>query len=1022
MPVSLRVRWGWRLSLALAVAAPGIEAQTGVGPVAGRVVDRTTFGPVEGATVRVDGGAPSTITDAEGRFRLESVAPGAVRLHVSRLGYEALTVDVGPGTEARLAVEVLLAPRALRLDRLVATVTGPQRARSVAHDVTRIDVPREIERTGARSVAELVRTRVPGVHVLSSSGTVGSGTRIRVRGSGSINLPNDPVVFVDGARVDTDPLSGSIDVGGQVPSRLDDLDPEEIESIEVVRGPSAATLYGTDAARGVVRVSTRRGRPGPPRTEAWLEAGAAWDPHRYPDNYFGLTADGQECFVFMVALGLCAQDGQRRANPLMNPESTPFRTAGRGQVGVRVAGGSERTDYFVLGSLERVGGVLELPDFDRRALRRSVGEGWDALPESQFHPNHLERLNLRANLGMAFGETTTLRLHSGLLRSVVRLPQNDNTFLGVLPSGLLGSADGRAENRYGYGFFVPSDIYAMAVSQKVDRLISSARLEGRPRAWLHLRALAGLDLVLRTDEQAVPRDRVLFGSVLPLGVRDVHSARVRTTSLEAGATATWSGGHEIGLRTTLGAQFVGRAYQRIDAHGEDLPPGSVSIADAAITTSTETRADARTLGVYLEQEVAWRDRVHLTGALRADDNSAFGSAFDAILYPKVGVSWVAVDREAEGRTPGRLGGLRLRAAWGESGAQPAPGDALQGYDARSVAVDGGERLGLSLTRPGNPDLRPERASEVEAGFDLQALHDRVSLSLTAYHQTTRDLIVAERLPPSAGAGAQRLVNLGRVRNRGVEALVRARLVERDRWWWEVVASGSLNGNRLVSLGHASDGSPTPSIVQGLQRFVEGYPLAGYWDRPLGVDDRDGDGLVHPEEVFVGVEPRYLGSPIPTREFSLSSTLDLYDGRVVLGAVLEHRGGHHLRNHTEILRCQATTCRGYNDPDASLRDQARALTQTVLSQGLSTEAGFVEDASFWKLREVGISWRAPRAWAARAGAGSLVLSVTGTNLATWTGYSGVDPEVNQQAQRAFLTRDLFTQPPVRSVGLRVQAAF
>ncbi len=211
-------------------------------------------------------------------------------------------------------------------------------------------------------------------------------------------------------------------------------------------------------------------------------------------------------------------------------------------------------------------------------------------------------------------------------------------------------------------------------------------------------------------------------------------------------------------------------------------------------------------------------------------------------------------------------------------------------------------------------------------------------------------------------------------------------------------------------------------MQGLQRFVEGYPLAGYWDRPLGFDDRDGDGLIHPEEVFVGVEAAYLGSPVPTREAAVASTLTFFDGRLTVRGVLEHRGGHRQRNQSEVLRCQATTCRGYNDPDAPLRDQARALTQTVLSQGLSTEAGFIEDASFWKLREVGITWRTPRSWAARVGAESLTLGITGSNLATWTGYSGIDPEVNQQGQRAFLTRDLLTQPPVRAFTMRLSASF
>jgi TonB-dependent SusC/RagA subfamily outer membrane receptor len=990
----------------------------------GAVLERASGVPVEGATLVLDGTGRRAFTDARGRFDFQSVPAGDWTLRVERLGFHDASVTVQLRTGAVTDVEIHLDARPLELDRLVATATGRQRAREVAHDVARIEAGPVLERAPVRTLAELVRARAPGVQVLSSSGAVGAGTRIRVRGAGSINLPNDPVVFVDGARVDADPLSGSINVGGQVPSRLDDLNPEEIESIEIVRGPSAATLYGTDAAAGVVRITTRRGRPGPLRLEAWSEAGWSSDRNAYPDNYFGRTADGAECFVFLVTLGLCQQADQLRSNPLRHPASTPFRTGGRGQVGVRMSGGSEGLDYFLFGARESVGGVFRLPDFDRAALRQSLGDAWDRLPESQFRPDALERLSLRANVGGRVAEHTVLRLHTGLLRSRLTLPQNDNNFLGVLPSGLLGWPDAGPGNRFGYRFYVPSEIYAQAVTQDVDRLLSSVNLRSDPRPWLELRAVAGLDLVTRVDERAVPRDRIFFGSVLPLGVRDVNTARVRTTSLEAGASVRHRTGPDLATRSTVGAQYVGRSFTRTDAHGEDLPPGAGSISDAARTSADEQRARSRTLGLYVEQEVAWRDRLFVSGALRADDNSAFGADFDVILYPKLGVSWVLRDEFAD-PAQGRLAWIddaRLRAAWGQSGAQPSPGDALADYDARAVTVDGGDRLGVSLARAGNPGLEPERSSEFEAGLDVHALSGRVSLALTGYLQTTRDLLLWQALPPSAGAGAERLVNLGEVRNRGLEALVHARLVERGTLQWSLTLSGSSNRNELVDLGTGPDGEPTPLIEQGIQRFVEGYPLGGYWDRPMGFRDFDGDGLIHPEEVAVGDEAVYLGSALPTRELALATTLELFRGRVALSALVEHRGGHVLRNQTEVLRCQYTICRGYNDPTASLLEQARALTQTVRSQDLATEAGFVEDASFWKLREVGLTWRVPERFARRASARALSVTVAAANLATWTGYGGLDPELNQQAQRGFLSRDLFTQPPVRTVTFRVQAAF
>jgi TonB-linked SusC/RagA family outer membrane protein len=1010
------------------VAAPLTAQEPARGSIAGTVVESESGRPIAGASVALAasgaGAGAATVTDAAGRFRIEGVAAGPARLDVEQLGYEPLAVDVRVEAGRTVLLALELVPRALALDRIVVTATGEQRARQVAHDVAVIDAPRALEAAPMTTITDLILARAPGVQILPSSGAVGAGARIRVRGAGSINLPNDPVVYLDGIRIDSDPASGSIDVGGQVPSRLHDLNPDEIASIEIVRGPSAATLYGTDAAHGVIRVTTKRGRAGAGEWTAWAETGWIEDRNDYPANWFGHTAEGRECFAFQVAIRSCVQAGQERSNPLRAPISTPFRTGSRRQVGASLGGGGERLDYFLSAEWESEGGVFRLPDFDREALRERMGSTFDDLPASQFEPDALERVSLRANFGGQVAERATLRLSAGLISSDVRLPQNDNNILGVIPSGLLGWPNDGPATRYGYRFYVPSEIYAQAVSQEVERLIASTRLDLEPRTWLSARAIAGVDLLTRTDVQHVPRGRVFFGAVLPKGVRDVNTARVRTATVDVSLTARRALAPGVAGRATAGTQYVHSYFTRTDAHGEDLAAGSGSLGGAAVTRASETTSESKTLGVFVETEAAYRDHLFVTGALRADDNSAFGADFDLILYPKVGISWVVSDA---GVLPDwdlleRLSHLRLRAAWGQSGAQPHPTDALETYDPRAVVVDGRDLLGVTHGSLGNPDLRPERSSELELGLDAAFLDERVTVAFTHYRNWTRDLLVRQALPPSAGAGESRFVNLGEARNVGFETSVVATVLETPALAWDVSASGSHNRNELVDLGTLPDGRPTPVIEQGIQWFVEGYPLGGYWERPIGWEDLDGDGVLHPNEVAVGAEEAYHGSALPTRELALATTLTLLGGRLRLSARLDHRGGHKLRNLTEVLRCQYTVCRGYNDPDAPLREQARALTQTIFPIGSRTEAGFIEDASFWKLRELGLTAVAPPGWARRVGARELTMSLAGRNLATWTGYTGLDPELNQFGQASFLSRDLLTQPPTRTLSVRLQARF
>lgn len=1008
----------WRgvaLATTLGLIPLGASAQAQVGTVTGQVRDAATAQPISSAQVQIVATEQGGLTNASGRFLINNVPVGSQQLRVVVLGYGSQTQDITVRAGQVTEVNVNMESEAISLDEVVVTLTGEQRTRQLSNRISQLDASDIAASAPVSTVNDLLVGKSAGVQIIGSSGTTGSGARIRIRGASSISLSNEPVIFVDGVRIESGANSGSVGVGGQVPSRLNDLNPEDIESIEIVRGPSAATLYGTDAANGVIRITTKKGELGSASFQVYAETGLITEPNQYPANF---SAD---CQPYQVGQGDCTQADLQSFNPLEDDFTTPFTNGNRSQYGVNVTGGSETLNYFVSGEWETEDGVFGIPEFDDQSLREEFGDAYGDLPESLFTPNSLERLSLRANFGGQIVENFNFNARVGWVTSETQLPNNDNNVLGIIPSAYLGSSDGTEDGGYGYGFFLPSEVNWQDVQQEVDRFTGSAQFDYQPFQWLSGRATIGLDQVTRTDLEMVPRERVIFGGTLPVGQRQVNTARITNFTFDANLTSNFQLTDQITSRTTVGTQYFTDRFTRADAFGADIVTGCTSLQCAAAEFSVfETTTESRTLGIFVDQEFGLNDRLFLNAAVRLDDNSAFGADFDAIVYPKLGASWVVSEEAFFPEIP-YSSSLRLRAAWGGSGAQPGPTDALRFFDATQVTVDGRDVGGVTIGELGNPDLEPEQSTEYELGFDWSFLEDRVDFNVTYYDKTTTDLLIEQPLPPSGGVGDDRFVNLGEVNNSGWELGLNTRILESPQYLWDLGLQYATNNNELIDLGTLPNGEPIPEIKEGVQWFTEGYPLGGYWDFPMSYEDANGDGVITPSEVTVGDTEVFLGPSIPTRDFTANTSITFFN-TVRVNALLDYRGGHKLRNLTEAFRCQFGICEGFNSLDASLEHQARALTQTVLPASQATEDGFIEDASFWRLRELGATVFLPEAWVANIGADRASLTLTGRNLALWTDYSGVDPEVNQFGQANFLIRDFLTQPPVRTFVARVNISF
>ena len=1013
------------LTASVGVFASGLAgAQEQQATISGRVTDASSGEPIAAAQVSVVGTTTGASTNSEGRYAIRNARPGTVELRVLRVGYseqkQTVTVVAGQSVTADFAMTAV----PISLTPIVTTATGEQRRIEVGNAIAQVDAREIVETRAVSNVADLLTARAAGVMVIPGTQT-GAGIRIRIRGTSSLSLTNNPIYVIDGIRAEGATGSSSVSVGGTTPSRVGDLNPEEIESIEVVRGPSAATLYGTDAANGVVVITTKKGISGRPQWTYYTEQTAITDRNEYPTAYrawrtgtTGTTnstaANTVQCFLSQVITAACTQDSVTSFNLHNDDETTPYGIGYRQQHGLQLRGGSETVRYFVHGEWEDEDGVTKVPEFEERYLS---SRGLSLRPE-QKDPNHLRRITARANMNFAPRDNLDLAVHAGYTTQDLRLPRSDDSGTAGIAANTYGgpgfkyNLNSAGDTLYGWREFTPRDVYEAVTTQSIERLITSAAANWRPQEWLALRGNMGVDYINRLDSQLCR-----FGDCTSNTDREGFKIDNRTNffvyTLDAGATATRHLSDQVESQTTAGLQLYRNMFTRNGAQGTKLAPGATTVTAGAVKEADETTTESRTFGAFIEQRIAFRDRLFVTGALRSDRNSAFGADFKTVFYPKFSLSWVLSD---EGFFPtfGWLNQLRFRTAYGASGVQPGTIDAVQYFSPTRTVGESGEVPGVVFTALGNPDLKPERSTEMEVGLDGTFWNNRLTVEVTRYDKSSRDALVARILPPSLGTGeTERFENLGKVRNWGWEALIDAQLVDLDAFAWNLSLNGATNDNRLVTLG----GLPT-IVSSSTLRQREGYPLNGWWSRRLlGYNDANRDGIIAVGEISVSDTAEFHGYSSPRREAALTNTLSFLQRRLRLAAMIDYKGGHLVYNNTERIRCASRfNCAALVDRNASLLEQAR--TVMVREHPSRSVAGFFEKGDFLRFRELALTFSPSGDWAARLFRGrSITATLAARNLGMiWTEFTGVDPEAFGTTGDAPSTFQAFGPPTYYSFRL------
>jgi TonB-linked SusC/RagA family outer membrane protein len=994
-----------RFALAGAVLLiPGLAASQEPAVVQGTVTDAATGAAIADARVSIVGTALQSVTDARGFYRITGVRPGAITVQVRRIGYKAteLQATVSPGQT--FTGDFQLTASVVVLEEVVITGTaGEQTRRAQAAVVADIGVADIAAVAPVTTVAQVLQSRVPGVSVLAASGTSGASTQIRVRGASSISLSNEPLVYVDGIRVASGAFAAWF-TGGQLYDRLNDFNPDDIESIELVKGPAAATLYGADASTGVIQIITKRGRVGAGRFSQnvsfeYQAIDRTFDP---PDNYGRCSsanvASSNNLLCFGQPVNTLVRD-----NPLMRQNA--FRVGKTIGVNWSGRGGGQNFGYFTSLNMESEDGILPNNAFERQGGRVNV--------------NWIPVTNLTLDAGF------------GVSRTRVDLPDNDNNIFGWLGNSLLGSpltrtVDGTGQDGW---FGTQRDVAAMKAIEnnlQTHRTIGTITGNWTPRPWFTNRFTAGLDWSREEERRFLPKNT--RGSY-NVNVGSISESRrgVERYTLDYLGNMRHQLRDNLTSNLSFGTQLIETRSELVFATGEGLTVNSNNLVSAASTRSGgQTWSLQRQIGFVGQWQLTLNDRLTGQVGMRIDNASSFGREAEWFFLPKVGVSWVLSE---EPFWPlGFVNTFRLRGAWGQTGRVPPPGASLTTL-APAPYLDGAiVSPGAVPANPGNPGLKAERGEEFEGGFDAGFWNDRFGLELTYFHKISKDLILSRPLPPSLGFTQNPFENIGRVLNRGVEVAITAVPIQGRNLSWDVRLGANTLHNEVTDMGDVPAFGTLNRVEKGMQ--------VGAWvtNRIREINEQTGEVLVDSLRTF-------YANVLPTFEANFSTNITVFRNFRIYGS-LDTKAGHAVRNFTAFFR-ETQLVRSNLRLDTTLlplRERLRrwgnptpgrlafvtvpGCTNAVLCGRTVNEVQgeYIENADFLRLRELSVTYTLPRTVAQALRAQTASVTVMGQNLKVWTGYNGFDPEVASAAGAAFNRDDFFTLPPGRRFGMRVNLTF
>ena len=953
--------------------------------ISGAVTVAGSSVPLIGATVSVEGTTLASLTGPEGRFRL-TVPSGQVVVTARYIGYKRSTRALPPDQNT---IDFGLEKDVLQLEGVVVTGQATTVERRSATTAIAYVSGDQLNTVATPTIENALVGRITGVNLQSNSGAPGGGIQMQIRGNNTILGAFDPLYVVDGVIYSNDRIAsgrGAITAAAfataedDAVNRVADINPSDIENIEILKGAAASSIYGSKAANGVVIITTKRGERGPARVNVRQRLGRFTLARDLPSRRW-TQAEAIDEYGDTVAHWFA-----NNASPYFNHYEQVFSNDKLShETAVDVSGGTESTRYFIGGTWKRDEGIELGTGFSRQALRvnltQHLSDRMDFRVNSAFNRAEHQRgwnnnCNNYACHGYAFAYTPsfvdlTARDANGNLLSPDWGIQANSIQLSDL------GVNDEQTNRFTGSATLNFD--ALASGDHALRLVGSAGID----------AFHQNNNLWTPNELFFERSQSLPGtSIEGDGASQLFNWNVNAVHSYRPAGASWS------LNTSAGIQYEDRQLETNRITTTNLVPGQRNVGQGTNTTGTESLLQERTFAFYAQEEIRLLDELLLVqGGFRAERSSMNGDIDKYHVFPKVSASYRLLDLIGDGSE------IKPRIAYGETGNLPIFG---QKFTLLGTPQLGGLTGFTVASASGSPIVSPERVKEIEVGIDGIALDGRLTWELTGFTRNTTNLLLNRVPAPSTGFTSQ-VFNGGKLENQGIEAALGVTPIQSPNLLWVARTTFTAYRNEVKDLAGLPPFRPPLSGFGGLGvTFVQvGQPMTQIIGR-----DFEGTGRT--------ARDVKLGNTAP--DFRMGFTSDVSYKMVSFNVVLDYQHGGDIINLTQFLYDDAGTSHDYGS--AAWEERMRGYDLGVMTP-------YIEDATFLKLREVSVGVALPQAWLdrTRVGIRSAKVALSGRNLLTYQKYSGLDAEVANLGSAAIRNNlDVAPYPPSRSFFLDITLGF
>ena len=961
------------LALTLVVSgASGLAAQTG--SVTGVVTDATTGHPLDGARVSLAGTRISALTGSDGRYLLGGVPAGTQTVKVVIIGYGTREREVTVTPGSTLESDFRLQVSGVDLDQPVTAGAGPSERRKIGISLPAIDFDRIAEAFPVEGFSRALEGRIPGVRSNGTNGGIGAGRELRIRGTDSHGVTRQrPLVLIDGVRIDTEKLEwGGMEgvtccsfSGGAGEDRLSDLSPEEIDRVEVLKGPAAAALFGSEGSAGVIQVFTKRGRTNTPPAFT-VTSGFGFNrlranlPTRLRPNFTG-------------PYGFAAWDPNEHLieNGLVN------------NYDLTVSGGGRDVTYFAAGGF--------------------------TYEEGSVKPSDQTRANLRVNLNWSAADNLSVDVASGFVRNRIRPLQTGNNWLGVFTNAMLSNPfDATEEEPYGGGLsqeVAVADAQAISTVSEADRWTGRVQVNYKATPNFTHRLTIGADRVSERKTRTLPWGRyyTYLGDQGERNVGSRYSGKFTVDFLSTYDYEDLAGMRGLSGSLSVGAQAYWDDVSTAMATGRGYHGPVSTLHEAEETIADERTFERRGRGVFAMNRLDLGQDLSVTTAVRVDGRSAFGDDVGPQVYPKAAMGY----NVPHSVLPAPISNLKVRGAIGMAGKLPPK-------------VSGG---GGSLAY--GYEIDPENKRELETGLDVGLLNDRIGVEFTYYDaRVLNALFHVQRYGPEGIVG--RHENCCEIMNRGIEAVVRTWLIDTPGFRWNSNLTYEWNRNRITDLGDTAADDSMPLYEQrgdgtwehvGWRRAAQlngwfvGESLGNVWYYGIAGYDRDTNTHFRTEHQFRhgAIQPIHMGSIF--NSFQIGDDLRVaFQLRGEMGAMM-----------VNLERGYGV---GEGAYDEYLMHLARDGSTTYRSDSVADyhrTAYPIDRRDHVRLQEVSVSYTVPEGMAGSIGLKRTTVTLSGYNLHWWDDCNCTDPSQKYHASD-FVATPFMGLPQPRRFLLSVRTRF